>query len=198
MIRCDWISPNVGAGSLPIMRTVWAAVTAAVFASGCVPSTHSQTAGAPNAGGDLTGDPLEDVALRTDRLRYHFKDQHFEIVAVYTNPSARTIYLYRCGREPAALSVEQRVDDAWVEVMPWDCPALGWPEPYALAPGETFTDTLRLFHPGSGTGFFRPRYLPGEFRLVIEAFERWDTGDPGARVPLPKVARTSNSFVIER
>ena len=147
----------------------------------------------------LGGDRETD--FRTDRTQYTLTatsgDLEVAIPFRYTNRTERRIHVLNCnGIAPPHL--EKRVGDEWV--FAWgmatpDCVSV----PIPIPDGETYTDTLPVFH---GGGNVLPQFsfdpLDGTYRLVWEAV-RWSEDGSLFAIgdTLPTRLRASNSFIVE-
>lgn len=138
----------------------------------------------------------EDAALRTDETRYRITRTGQQLVLDvgfrYTNRAESARYAPRCG-SPHPPTLEKWNGSAWV-VAYASVVAACWQEPIAIAPGATYTDTLRVRAalPGSSTyPDFRVSPVAGTYRLVWRLLNGRDPNGP--HTPATEV---SNTFEI--
>jgi hypothetical protein len=166
--------------------------------------------GSPPA--DITRDGSAEI--QTHGLRYAARHVHggveFTIPFTYANRSADSLFLVNCSygtrvgsrtvnRVDLSMVLQKRTGGTWQTV--WEAiTSLCLSPPVWIAPGATYTDTLRLF--GGKPG--RPvapelavDRVAGEYRLVWQQLRR---ARAGAAYPegdtLPLDSRASNPFIL--
>lgn len=153
--------------------------------------------------------PLEPPAresglpLQTEGLEYELRStgQGLEvgIPFSYRNATGQTVYVVNCNRiAPPSLEKEEGGQwiHAWSAVVP-DCLS----PPIVIEPGQTYTDTLRLFagHPSNNTyPKFEVGDVDGIYRLVWhQVVHDYDEDRQGFGDPLALEERISNAFVLQ-
>lgn len=143
------------------------------------------------------------AAVWTDRASYVVQVRGgadlVDIIVTYANRTGGTVYVASCGGDPPAFTLEKRVGASWVATFSRPCVDVGY-APRALAAGDVYVDTLRVFA-WSRTSGAEPALrtdLPGEYRGILDLLRTWNpgTGEPGLGERLPQDARTSNRFVL--
>lgn len=166
----------------------------------------------PDESADSTADVRPDppfyvdstAAVRTDRASYvvQVRDGAYlvDIVVTYLNRTTGTVYVASCAGDPPVFTLEKRVGASWVAAFSRPCVDVGYP-PRAIAPGDVYVDTLRVFawSRASGAEPALRTDLPGEYRVVLDLLRTWNpgTGEPGLGEWLPHEARTSNRFELK-
>lgn len=161
-----------------------------------------------------TSDGDAGAAIRTDRLEYAARPVAggvaFDVPFTYTNRSADSVFLVNCQigirvgeqvvrRVALAMELEKRSGGAWKPV--WGAITdLCLSPPVWVAPGASYTDTLRVFggRPGGHAGpELEVAEVAGEYRLAWPQLRR---ASPSRRYPdgdtLPAASRTSNAFTV--
>lgn len=111
-----------------------------------------------------------DTALRTEQPRYRATRAGDQLVLDvgfrYTNPAASPRYVARC-HTPHPPVLQKWTGSEWVVAY---APVVlrCWQEPITIAPGATYTDTLRVRASLSGSSIpeFRVRPVAGTYRLA--------------------------------
>ena len=115
---------------------------------------------------DPTGSATTDVRVETDKRTYVATDP---VVFTITNATGSPVELAACDGVPT-ISVERREDRRWPSAATSICPANLLVTPVTMAPGATFSATLRI--PGE----------IGTFRIVLPNLSR-NTQEPRAISP---------------
>jgi hypothetical protein len=166
------------------------------------------------------GSPPPDIArdggapIHTDQPRYAAGRApggvDFTIPFTYRNRSADPVFVVHCSygarvgnrtvtRVDLSMSLQKKSGERWQPA--WEgITTLCLSDPVWIAPGATYTDTMRIFG-GKPGGSYAPRLeverVAGEYRLV---WHQLRTARPGAAYPegdtLPLDARVSNAFVL--
>ncbi len=161
---------------------------------------HSSSRTGQQAAGTRRNVPLDPATpVVTDRARYSLSEtkqgEAIRIVSTYRNRTGGTVYLMPCGYRPPRWRLEKQVDGTWVEAYAHACTAVGVERSFPVAPGESRTDTLRVYA-GLGTRVFQLEPIPGTYRVVYRIYEAWPiTANSRA---LPEEESTSHSFAIVR
>lgn len=160
--------------------------------------------------GDDPFGPLSEQAneaVRTDRDRYvaarvpgssaPFDQYEFTLVATFTNPTAATLYLGRCypdspGPMYGIELVQPENPDGAAYDAAWAC--VGHQRQFAIPPGRSRVDTLRVRGPGSWDGATHDHLgvLEGLFRILYVVRTEPGDGAPAA----PREVRASNVFEV--
>lgn len=132
-----------------------------------------------------------ETALRTDRARYPVARSgqylSLDIGYRYTNPTETTRYAARCG-SPHPPTLEKWTGAQWELAYAAVVPAC-WMEPLPIAPGATYTDTLRVRAlEGGAHPDFRVRPVAGTYRLVWRLLSGRDPKGP--HTPTTEVSST--------
>jgi hypothetical protein len=118
-----------------------------------------------------------------------------EIDYTFSNETGHTVYLPNC-QGSYFYRLERLEGDTWITA--WDPPqylCLG--EPIMIAPGETFSDTVRISGTQSDT-YTERVWTGGTFRIVWSgALKSYGEG-PYSEALLPIEHRVSNSFELRR
>lgn len=147
-----------------------------------------------SACGDSFGPPERGgEAIQTDGVRYDatptgdaapgFVDYELTVVATFTNPTDDTLYLDRCRPDsPGPIYgvdlIEPEDPDGAAYDADWAC--VGHDRQFAVAPGESRVDTLRISGPNAWQGGSYIGRLEGLFRL---RYSVWMCADCGESAP---------------
>jgi hypothetical protein len=162
------------------------------------------------------GPSLPDVPgtlVRTERDVYRAtvvpSAVSFSVVATFTNVTRDTLWLHPCVQQrpyPPVVTLERQEAGAWRAVWGPVCTSALMLDPPRLLPGESRTDTVRVW--GARTAHTLPDFpagpVAGAYRLVYGAvYRRWHPLGPGTgtedalgeRVPAGLLA--SNTFQLQ-
>jgi hypothetical protein len=156
----------------------------------------------PGCDGILGPGDDPEPAIRTDRESYaavpvfpDYSQYAFTVITTFTNPTGDTLYLDRCYPDtPYPIYGVGREDDQEVGWnAAWACVGT---VPFAMAPGETRVDTLRITGPNAFTRSGEPMgVLWGTFRLGFAVKSCSEAGP--CPDPVPGYLRQSNAFRVE-
>ncbi len=155
-------------------------------------------------GCDSATTPTADIRIQTDQETYALVlDDEINALVLsmrvsYTNPSSRTTYLPKCGKEKPVPVLQKLDSTGWINALSPVCPMILLP-PIRVEPRQTYTQAVVL---QSSLFPIYPRLsvneISGTYRLLYKIYETGSRdgqlGDPNIMVPL--AARVSNTFQI--
>jgi hypothetical protein len=97
------------------------------------------------------------------------------IVATYTNPTDRTVYLGRCGHSTyPGFTLDKMLASGWTLSYDPICDMVGVP-PIEVPPGGSRTDTLPLWETRRPNVYpnFHTGEIPGTYRIAYEVYGKY-------------------------
>lgn len=138
-----------------------------------------------------------EAAVQTSELEYTLRETEggdgleAEIPFRYDNRSAASICMNHCDGAYGIALVDASGETVWSAIVP-QCLS---PDPVTIDPGETFRDTLRLFHGLEANHFPKIEDGPeGVYRIDVASASRSASGDGCGGEPVPEDERRSNRF----
>jgi hypothetical protein len=98
------------------------------------------------------------------------------------------------GASRPSFYLEKRINEKWIPGYAPNCQAIHICEPFYVASGAVYTDTLTIHTaPNFRRSVFKVEEVPGTYWLVYEMYRNRGPDDRGGEV-LPKEASISNEF----